>query len=75
MTETIEVTVAELDCADEAQQIQAALGRLDGVVEIRTAVSTRKTVIAYDPGRVEPETIRRAIQELGMTATDTRARR
>lgn len=70
MKQTLVLTVPELDCADEARQIQAALARLDGVVEIRTAVSTRKTVIAYDPGRVEPETIRRAIQELGMTATD-----
>jgi copper chaperone CopZ len=31
------VTVPELDCADEAQQIQAALGRLPGVEEVRTA--------------------------------------
>jgi copper chaperone CopZ len=37
MTERLEVTVAKLDCADEAQQIEAALGRLDGVAEISTA--------------------------------------
>jgi Cd2+/Zn2+-exporting ATPase/Cu+-exporting ATPase len=70
--ETLELTVAELDCADEAQQIQGALGRLHGVVDVRTAVSTRKAVIAYDPERVDSEAIREAIRALGMTVTDAR---
>lgn len=34
MTETLELTVAELDCADEAQQIEGALQRLDGVLDV-----------------------------------------
>ena len=51
MRETLEVTVPELDCADEAQQIQAALGRLPGVAEVRTAVGARKAVVAYAPDR------------------------
>ena len=42
MRETLEMTVPELDCADEAQQIQATLGRLPGVEEVRTAVGARK---------------------------------
>jgi Cd2+/Zn2+-exporting ATPase/Cu+-exporting ATPase len=70
---TLELTVAELDCADEAQQIQSALGRLRGVEEIRTAVSARKAVVAYDPDRIDPEAIREAIRDLGMTVTDARA--
>lgn len=70
--ETLEVTVAELDCADEARQIEGALSRLAGVAEVRTAVSARKAVVGYDPQRVAPEAIRRAIADLGMTVTDAR---
>jgi P-type Cu+ transporter len=73
MRETLEVTVPELDCADEAQQIQAALGRLPGVEEVRTAVGARKAVVAYASDRVQPDAIRAAIRALGMTVTDSRA--
>jgi Cd2+/Zn2+-exporting ATPase/Cu+-exporting ATPase len=71
MTERLELTVAELDCADEARQIQTALGRVEGVAEVRTAVSARKAVVSYDPARVKPETIRAAIRGLGMTVTES----
>ena len=68
--QTLEMTVAALDCADEARQIEGALSRLEGVSEVRTAVSARKAMVGYDPERVAPETIRQAIQDLGMTVTD-----
>jgi len=73
MRETLELTVAELDCADEAQQIEAALGRLDGVAEVRTVVSARRALIAYESDRIAPHVIRGAIAALGMTVTDSRA--
>ena len=72
MRDTIDLTVAELDCADEAQQIQSALGRLDGVVEVRTAVSSRTAMVAYESERVGPEAIRAAIRNLGMTVVESR---
>ena len=72
MKQTLELTVPELDCADEAQQIQAALSRLPGVEEVRTAVGARKAVVAYHPDRIQPDAIREAIRELGMTIADTR---
>jgi Cd2+/Zn2+-exporting ATPase/Cu+-exporting ATPase len=70
VTERLELSVAELDCADEAQQIQGALRRLDGVVDVRTAVSARRAMVAYDPARVAPEAIREAIRGLGMTVAE-----
>jgi len=73
MTETLELSVAELDCADEARQIEGALGRLDGVAEVRTAVSARRAIVAYDPGRVTPAAIREALRALGMTVSEVRA--
>jgi P-type Cu+ transporter len=70
---TLELTVAELDCADEAQQIEGALRHLDGVSEVRTTVSARRAMVAYDADRVTPEAIRETLHRLGMTVTDTRA--
>jgi len=69
----LEMTVAELDCADEAQQIQGALSRLDGVVDVQTAVSARRAVVGYDPDRIRPDAIREAIRGLGMTVTESGA--
>ena len=70
MKRTLEFTVAELDCADEARQIEGALSRLGGVSDIRTAVSTRKAIVSYDADRVRPDAIRQAIHDLGMTVMD-----
>jgi Cd2+/Zn2+-exporting ATPase/Cu+-exporting ATPase len=74
LTETLELTVPELDCADEARQIEGALGRLGGVTEVRTAVGARKATVAFDPQRVTPEAIRAAVRGLGMTVTEASAR-
>ncbi len=73
MEETAEFIVAELDCADEARQIQEALGRLGGAPEVRTAVGARKAFVVYDSARVEAEAIRNAIRGLGMTIADARS--
>jgi Cd2+/Zn2+-exporting ATPase/Cu+-exporting ATPase len=78
MRETLDLTVPELCCADEARQIEAALGRLPGVEEVRTAVGSHRTLVAYTPERIHADAIREAIRELGMTVTDAgpcRARR
>ncbi len=40
---------------------------------MRTAVSTRKAIVAYDPDRIGPAAIREAIRGLGMTVTKSRA--
>ncbi len=72
MKQTLELTIPELDCADEAQQIQAALSRLSGVEEVRTAVGARKAFVAYQPDRIQPNAIREAIRGLGMTIADAR---
>jgi Cd2+/Zn2+-exporting ATPase/Cu+-exporting ATPase len=70
LMERLALKVAELDCADEVQQIESALGRLDGVVDVRAVVSSRTTFVGYDPGRITPTRIRRAIGDLGMTVRD-----
>ena len=72
MRATLELRVAQLDCADEARQIESALARLDGIGGVRTAVSSRTAIVVYDPERIRPDSIRAAITALGMTATEGR---
>ncbi len=64
------LTVPDLRSADEARQVESALARLEGIADVRTAVGARKALVAYDPDRVRPDTIRAAIRELGMTVRE-----
>jgi Cu+-exporting ATPase len=70
MTQRLELTVPELDCADEARQIEAALGRVDGVVDVQTAIGARRVIVSFDPAAMRPRAIEEAIRGLGMTVTD-----
>lgn len=71
-TAEIELVVEQLDCADEASQIQTALGRLAGVSQVQTSVSARKAFVTYDPSHVGPAEIRTTIEALGMTVREGR---
>ena len=71
MTQRLDFTVPELDCADEARQIETALGRLDGVVDVQTAVGVRRVIVSFDPARTRPQAVEEAIRGLGMTVADT----
>ena len=66
----LELIVAELDCADEAAQIEGALGRLEAVRQVRTSVGAHKVFVRYDPARIEPTAIRAAVARLGMTVRE-----
>ena len=71
MTQRLELTVPELDCADEARQIEGALGRMDGVLDVQTAVGARRVLVSFDPEAVRPQAIEETIRGLGMTVSDT----
>jgi Cd2+/Zn2+-exporting ATPase/Cu+-exporting ATPase len=72
-TAELELIVEQLDCADEAGQIEGALGRLAAVRQVRTAVGARKVFITYDPERIGPPELRAAVEQLGMTVRADRA--
>ena len=46
-TAELELVVDQLDCADEAAQIQGALDRVAGVRRVRTSVAARKVFVRY----------------------------
>ena len=71
MTQRLELTVPELDCADEARQIEAALGRVDGVVDVQTSIGARRVIVSFDPAAMRPQAVEEAIRGLGMTVSDT----
>ena len=66
------LVVAELDCADEAAQIEGALGRLPAVTRVRTSVGARKVFVTYNPADMDPARIQAAIEGLGMTVRTDR---
>ena len=63
----LELIVEQLDCADEAAQIEGALGRLAAVRQVRTAVGAHKVFITFGPERIGPPELRAAVEQLGMT--------
>jgi P-type Cu+ transporter len=71
MTERLELTVPELDCADEARQIEAALGRVVGVVAVQTAIGARRVIVSFDPVTMRPQAVEETIRGLGLTVGDT----
>jgi Cd2+/Zn2+-exporting ATPase/Cu+-exporting ATPase len=73
MTERLELTVPELDCAEEARQIEGALGRVAGVLNVQTAVGARRVLVSFDPEAVRPRAIEETIRGLGMTVSEAPA--
>lgn len=53
MKQTLELIVRELDCADEAGQIRAALSRLLGVEEVGTGVAAPRAIAVRELERVQ----------------------
>jgi Cu+-exporting ATPase len=69
----LELVVEQLCCAEESAQIEAALGRLPAVSQVRTSLATHKVYVSYDPARLAPPDIEAAIAGLGMTAQPDQA--
>ena len=67
--ETIQLKIEGMCCADEAAQVEKALKRLDGVLEVQTSVAAEKVTVIYDPFRVNPAdlkaAVRKAVKEVG----------
>lgn len=59
-----------MDCADEATQIEAAVGRLPEVSEVKALVSAQCATVVYDPDRVTPGQI---VTAIGTTGCSVRA--
>jgi Cd2+/Zn2+-exporting ATPase/Cu+-exporting ATPase len=62
---TVELSVEGMDCADEAEQIEKALHRLEGVIEIRTSVAAEKVTVTYDSKALGSSDIEKTVAGAG----------
>jgi heavy metal translocating P-type ATPase len=66
---TAELEVGGMHCSACATRIQRALGRLPAVASASVNLATTRAYVAYDPARLDPEGLCRAVSETGYTAT------
>jgi Cd2+/Zn2+-exporting ATPase/Cu+-exporting ATPase len=63
--DTLEFLVEGMDCADEAEQIEKALRKLEGIIEVKTSVAAERVTTVYDPGILTLAIIQKAIEGAG----------
>jgi Cu+-exporting ATPase len=61
-----------MTCASCVGRVEKALRRLDGVAAAQVNLATEVATVAYDPQRLQPEDLARAITKAGYTATPHR---
>ena len=62
---TIDLRIAGMDCEDESNAIDAAVGKLAGVREVRSTVSGSRTSVTFDAASVTRDDIEAAIRTTG----------
>jgi copper chaperone CopZ len=61
---TVVFQVRGMSCGRCATSIEDALGRIDGVLEVRASAEEGRAVVRHDPRRVDRDRLERAIREL-----------
>jgi Cd2+/Zn2+-exporting ATPase/Cu+-exporting ATPase len=62
---TVEMAIEGMDCADEAEQIEKALYKLQGIIEVKPSVAAEKVAVSYDPEALTPAVIKKAVEGVG----------
>lgn len=70
-TQTFEIPISGMDCAECAQHIQHAIAELPGVESVNVFLSSEKAVIRLDPALVELSAIRKAVESAGYCIPDS----
>ena len=70
---TINLSVQGMDCQSCASHIQAAVGKLAGVQEVRVLVSAERATVTYDPQQTDTAAITAAIKGAGYTVPEAPA--
>ena len=66
--------MVNLDCSGCAGIISKSLKRIDGIRDVGINYITDKVYVSYDPKKVTPERIRKAIEKAGYKAFQSRRR-
>ena len=64
-TQTLEIPISGMDCAECTQHVQHAIEKLPGVQSVNVFLGTEKAVVKLDPAQVDIPTIRSAVQGAG----------
>jgi Cu+-exporting ATPase len=64
-TQTLEIPISGMDCAECTQHVQQAIEKLPGVQSVNVFLGTEKAVVKLDPAQVDIPTIRSAVQGAG----------
>jgi len=68
-TQTIELDVKGMDCADCALHVEHAVSALPGVARAQVFLMTEKGIVEFDPARVDERQIVRAVESVGYRAS------
>lgn len=63
--ETLELLIEGMDCADEVEQIEKALYKLQGIIEVKPSIAAEKVTVSYDPDALTPAVIKKAVERAG----------
>ena len=64
----VTLDVPGMDCALCPVTVSKALKRVPGVIEVRAELSTKSAEVSYDPAKVAPARLERAVTEAGYPA-------
>jgi len=64
----VTLDVPGMDCALCPITVSKALKRVPGVIDVRAELSTKSAEVRYDPARVAPAQLERAVTEAGYPA-------
>ncbi|MHB9285847.1 heavy metal translocating P-type ATPase [Halobacteriales archaeon Cl-PHB] len=70
---SLRLSVPGMDCPSCAESVSGAVGRVDGVADVRTDVTAGATFVDYDPDRTDPATIESAVEGAGYDVVGTDA--
>lgn len=69
-TQTIEVPIAGMDCAECTHHVQAAIAALPGIQSVEVLLGAEKAIISLAPGSVNREQIGQAVAKAGYRVPD-----
>lgn len=67
---TVDLPIGGMCCPEEAADIEAAVGKLPGVIAVHPLLSAERTTVTYDPERVTMDGIKAAIAEAGCSVRE-----
>ena len=74
-TQTIEVSIAGMDCAECTQHVQHAITSLNGIKKVDVFLSSEKAIIQLDPSLVKMTDIQAAVKNAGYSVPEEKTER